>query len=357
MKITVVGLGSGDVSRISYGALRAIQNAKKIFLRTNRHPIVDFFVEQKISFDSFDNLYEEKSTFEEVYQTIVNQLFDSLEQYEEIVYAVPGHPKVAETSIELLQNDARIAEKNIEIEVIPSGSFLDDFFVFLGVDPSKRGFTLLDALQFDVQSIYSKTDLVFTQVFSKKVASDLKIALLEHLQDECAVILFKAAGVKGVEEKMEIPLYEMDQCDFEFDHLTSVFISSDQERYRYKTIFDLMDIIAKLRSEDGCPWDKVQNATSIIPNMREEMDELILAIQNDDIDNIIEEIGDVLMLLTMQARFGEEAEYFNMFDAIDGIANKLIFRHPHVFGNSHATSLDEANKIWSQQKIAEKNQY
>lgn len=355
MKITVVGLGSGGVSDISLGAFRAIREARFLYLRTEKHPVVDCLSQQGIQFRSFDCYYESGDSFEEVYASIVEELICAAKANGEIVYAVPGHPRVAETTVDILLSDSRIKQYSIELEIIPSNSFLDNLFIFLDVDPSKRGFTVLDALQFDLQSIRSQTDIVFTQVYDRRIASELKLKLMECLRDESRVILFKAAGVEGIEEKIELKLFEIDRSEFEFDHLTSVYIPFVPDNYRHKTIYDLMRTIEILRSEEGCPWDRKQTPTSIIPNMYEEMEELVEAIKKTDIDNIVEELGDVLMLLAMQARFGEEDEYFNMPDVVDGIVQKLIFRHPHVFGNDKVSSIEEANEIWEHQKMREKN--
>ncbi|MDO4712071.1 MAG: MazG nucleotide pyrophosphohydrolase domain-containing protein [Peptostreptococcaceae bacterium] len=354
MKITVVGLGSGSTGSISYGAYQAVREARDLFLRTKEHPIVEKFDEEGITYRSFDPFYEVEGSFEAVYQKIADFLIDQVKEKAEIVYAVPGHPRVAESSVELLLSDERVKNGEIGVSIIPSQSFLDDLFVFLDVDPTKRGFLLLDALSFEKESLHAKTDLVFSQVYNKYIASELKLRLMEYWAAETPVILFKRAGIPGQEEKRNIFLYELDRTDLEFDHLTSLFVPHIDARQKFKTIFDLVDTIARLRGEDGCPWDKKQTAKSLIPHLKGEVEELILAIEADDVDNIIEELGDVLMILALEARIGEEEFLFDMDEVIDGIVQKLIFRHPHVFGDQRANSLDEANFIWKQQKIKEK---
>lgn len=352
MKISIVGMGAGALSSISYGAFQKINNAKHLFLRTKRHPVVAEF--EKIDYQSFDYLYEEADDFASAYQQMVDILFEKVAELGEIVYAVPGHPKVAETSVERLLEDERIQKMGIEIEVISSGSFLEEMFVSLGLDPTKKGITLLDALDFEFESLYAHTDLVFTQVFSSYVASELKLTLMEHFKDDIEVVLFKGVGIKDIEQKITVPLYQIDQCGFVFDHLSSIFISYSKENYRYKTVFDLMETIKILRSDGGCPWDREQNPTTLIPFLKEETQELVEAIQKDDIDNMIEEMGDVLNILAMLARMGEEAEYFNLFDVFDAITQKLIFRHPHIFLNPQKLSVEEVNLLWEEQKKKEK---
>lgn len=354
MKITVVGLGSGDIQGISLGAYEKITQEKNVFLRTKEHPIVMELENRDFSFHSFDPVYNEAVDFDQVYSTIVDLLLQYAREKGEIIYAVPGHPRVSEKSVDLLLEKQKDLNENLEVDIISSSSFLEDMFVFLDVDPTKQSFTILDALNFNAQNLNGKSDMVFTQVYNQNIASQLKLSLMEKFIDEMPVFVFKGAGITNLQEKKLLPLYEIDQVDFDYDHLTSVFVPFDKTNLRYHSLEDLMEVISQLRGEFGCPWDKKQNPESILPNIYEEMDELKEAVENQDIDNIIEEIGDVLMLLTMEAQFGEEAGYFNMLEAVDGIVKKLIFRHPHVFGDEKAHNLDEANDVWEKQKNKQK---
>ncbi len=356
MKITVVGLGSGDINSISLGAYNKLIKSENIFMRTGKHPICDQLLDSGISFKTFDELYDTGKDFDSVYMNIIEMLISEVKAKGEIIYAVPGHPRVAETSVDMLLSDSRVKKQNIEIDIISSNSFLDDMFVFLNMDPVKDGFVFMDALKFDIEILKIKSDFVFAQVYSRYIASELKLSLLEYLSDEVEVIVFKAAGIKDKEEKRIVKLHELDMCGFEFDHLTSIYIPYRDGSKKFHTLKDLTDIIAVLRSEKGCPWDKKQDSLTIMNNIEDEVIELRQAIQNEDIDNIIEEAGDILMLLCMQAQFGDEQEFFNMNDIIDGIVKKLVFRHPYVFGNETATSIDDANKIWEQQKKREKEE-
>lgn len=355
MKIFIVGLGSGSLNSISYGAYTILNSTKKIFFRTIEHPVIKE-LNLRSKYSSFDYLYKNKDNFEEVYKSIVDELINQVKIEKDIVYAVPGNPKVAEKSVEYLCSDERIKENGIEIEIVSSGSFLDDMFIYLDVDPIKNGLLILDALNFEKNKIFfTKSDMLFTQVYNKHIASELKLNLGEFLKDDAKIIVFKSAGIKELEYKEEINLYELDRTDFQYDYLTSVYIKFDEYNFKYKNIYDLKNIISRLRSKDGCPWDISQNKFSIISNMKEELEELIEAINNDDIDNTIEEIGDCLMLLVMQCQFADEEHIFNLEEVIDSVIKKLIFRHPHVFGNNTANTIEEANILWNIQKNKEKS--
>lgn len=119
---------------------------------------------------------------------------------------------------------------------------------------------------------------------------------------------------------------------------------------------DLKRIMELLRSPEGCPWDKEQTHQSIRRNMLEEAYEVAEAIDENDPAHLKEELGDVLLQVVFHARMAEEAGLFNFDDVVDGIAQKLVFRHPHVFGTVEADNTDQALNTWDAQKQVEKDQ-
>lgn len=120
----------------------------------------------------------------------------------------------------------------------------------------------------------------------------------------------------------------------------------DKEQY---DINDLINVVRQLRAEDGCPWDKVQTHQSLKDGMIEEGYEVIEAIDNRDNDNLKEELGDVLLQVVMHSQIADENGEFNLSDVISGICKKMIFRHPHVFGNT-----DYSDVNWEELKTQEK---
>ncbi len=124
------------------------------------------------------------------------------------------------------------------------------------------------------------------------------------------------------------------------------------EKYTYE---QLLNIIAELRSEHGCPWDKAQTHESMMKCLREECEETIEAIQNKDDENLCEELGDVLLQVLLHAQIASEEGRFDMSDVVDGLAQKMIRRHPHVFGDSpQAASPEEGHARWKAIKEQEK---
>ena len=111
-----------------------------------------------------------------------------------------------------------------------------------------------------------------------------------------------------------------------------------------------------LRAPDGCPWDRTQTHQSIRTNMLEEAYEAADAIDRGDMDNLKEELGDVLLQVVFHAQMAREAGRFTFDDVVDGVCRKLIFRHPHVFGEQTAGDAEGALSAWDAQKRREKGQ-
>lgn len=126
-----------------------------------------------------------------------------------------------------------------------------------------------------------------------------------------------------------------------------------KERYTYE---DLIELMAILRSPQGCMWDRVQDHRSIRRNFLEETYEAVEAIDNDNMELLCEELGDVLLQVIFHAQMETEKGGFTMDDVADGVCKKLIFRHPHIFQDVKVESIDQANANWEALKKVEKNQ-
>ena len=117
---------------------------------------------------------------------------------------------------------------------------------------------------------------------------------------------------------------------------------------------ELLNVIAQLRSEHGCPWDKAQTHESLIPCLRNECEEVVQAIGQHDEENLCEELGDVLLQVLLHARIAEEEGQFTMADVVNGLAEKMVRRHPHVFGNEEYGSPEQNQARWEEIKRQEK---
>lgn len=125
---------------------------------------------------------------------------------------------------------------------------------------------------------------------------------------------------------------------------------------KYKNLEELIDVVAKLRAPDGCPWDKEQTHTSLRPNMLEEAYEAVDAIDENDMAHLREELGDVLLQVLLHSQIASESNEFTLDDVAKELKEKLIHRHPHVFGTAKINNADDVLKTWDKLKSEEKTE-
>ncbi|HBT20681.1 MAG TPA: nucleoside triphosphate pyrophosphohydrolase [Peptococcaceae bacterium] len=352
-KIIVAGLGPGGIDHLPTGTYRILKDKPKLYLRTAKHPITEDFIKEKIQFESFDYLYEQCETFEEVYQSIVEVLLEKAEREKEIVYGVPGHPMVAEKTVEMLLNNKN---SSITVEILPAVSCLEAVYAALKIDPT-HGLTVVDCLELIDRKIDPSLPLLCVQLYNRRIASDVKLRLIEDYPEEHVIKVVHNAGIAGKERIDKIPLYELDRLR-DIDHLTSLYVPAlddDHSSKNLNTSFEgLVEILARLRGPDGCPWDKQQTHESLKRYLIEETYEVIEAIEENDVNKLKEELGDLLLQIVFHARVAEEQGKFNIFEVIEEIKEKLIRRHPHVFGNQVVKDASEVNINWEKIKRKEK---
>ena len=126
---------------------------------------------------------------------------------------------------------------------------------------------------------------------------------------------------------------------------------------KVEKFLELVDIFKKLRSKNGCVWDKKQTNKTLIKYLFEESEEFKQAVRKNDIENMKEELGDVLLQVIFHAQIAKENKWFDIYDVIDGLNKKLIRRHPHVFGKSKAKTPEEITKQWNEIKEKEKQSF
>jgi tetrapyrrole methylase family protein/MazG family protein len=353
-RITVVGLGSGDPDQLTLGVWRKLKSEEaRILLRTEKHPVVDrLLVREGVCFTSYDRLYEAHSSFEQVYEAIANDLIDTaLREQREVIYAVPGHPMVAETTVAHLRE--RCKGQQIELSIIGGESFLEQAFLGFGFDPVD-GFQLLDGCAMDRYALNPRMHTVITQVYDTLTASDAKLTLMDVYPDDYEVVVGHALGVAGEEQLQRIPLYELDRVDG-YGNLSLIWVPrTDREDIRGKTFARLHEIVQILRSPEGCPWDREQTHASLRKNMIEEAYEVLETFDEDDPAHMCEELGDLLLQVMLHAQIEDDEGSFHIFDVIQELNAKLIRRHPHVFGEKAADTADAALANWQQIKDEEK---
>lgn len=343
--IYVVGLGPGDpglVSRRGWDLLT--KSGIEVILRTEKHPVAAALAAAGVGYATCDHYYETSSDFSHVYARIVS---DILTRAHDVVYAVPGNPFVAEATVMLLTQEA--TREGVPIEVVPSMSSIEAVYGELGIDPSK-GLALLDALDPEMV-INPRLGLLIAQVYSRLVAGDLKLRLLEIYPPEHAITVVRGAGTSE-SVRRDCLLSELDYEDFTY--ADTVYVPPcDRSRHVGVAIEELQKIMASLRSENGCPWDREQTHASLRPYLIEETYEVIEALDAQDHDKLADELGDLLLQIVFHAQIASENHNFDLVDAIQNINRKLVRRHPHVFADVQVSSAADVMVNWQRIKKGE----
>src|SRR5699024_6013667 len=166
---------------------KMLNNNELIYLRTADHFVVETLENEGVDFHSFDHLYEKFDHFSDVYEKIVETLLKEAKN-KTIIYAVPGHPMLAEKTVQLL-----LDQEDVSIDILGGQSYLDALFTSLQIDPIE-GFQFVDATSFARDELNYEQHLIFSQVYDRFVASNVKLHLLEDLSPDHMVKIVEAAG-------------------------------------------------------------------------------------------------------------------------------------------------------------------
>jgi tetrapyrrole methylase family protein/MazG family protein len=331
----VGGLGPAGPDLLTASVLDALARIPVRFLRTSRHPAAAAAADAH----SFDPLYEQASSIDEVYPAIVDALAEAAAEHGEVLYLVPGSPAVAERTVELLRADARVA-----LDVLPALSFLDLAWARLGVDPVAAGVRVVDGRRFEVEAAGERGPLLVAQCDSRLVLSDVKLAA----EADTAVLLHHL-GLPD-ERVAEVAWSELDRT-LEPDHLTSVYIPA----LAVPVAAELMRFWGLVRTlRERCPWDREQTHETLVRHLIEEAYETVEAIESGSPAHLEEELGDLLFQVYFHSVLAVEDGWFGLDDVARGIHDKLVLRHPHVFGSVAVSGADDVVRNWEQIKQEEK---
>lgn len=346
-KIYVVGLGPGSEDALTLGAIKRINSGDKNFLRTEKHPTVKYFFDNNISFEAFDYIYDSEEDFVDVYRLIVENLIVQSQGDEDINYYVPGNPLVAEKTVELL------LKEDIDVEIVSGMSFIEPIIEIVGRDPVD-GLKIVDGAVFDSLMVDINVDMIITQVYNFRILSEVKIILSEIYGDEYYLWLIHSAGIEENERVLYIPLYELDRIE-DIGSLSSIYVPKVEKNNKNVYDFnDIMGIMRLLRGIGGCPWDLEQTHESIRSAVIEEAYEVVDAIDRGNTKDIIEELGDLLLQVVFHAQIAYEEGEFNPIEITTTLANKLIYRHPHVFTEKGVENSGEVVYNWNKLKYAKR---
>jgi tetrapyrrole methylase family protein/MazG family protein len=346
--ITLLGLGPGNPDQLTREAWDVLSKADEVWLRTRQHPTVNA-LPSTVKLHSFDEFYENGETFDQVYDAIIEKVLELGRRPQGVVYAVPGHPFVAETTCPEIARLAR--DEGLATVIVEGLSFLEPTFSALGLDPYPR-LTLFDAMELSMAHVPTfppDSPVLIAQLYSRLVASEVKMTLGETYPDAHPVRLVHAAGTSD-ELVEDIKLYEIDRSEH-IGMLTSLYVPPLEAGTSFEAF---QEIVAHLRAPNGCPWDREQTHESLRTHLLEESYEALEAIDAGDVDGMHEEFGDLLLQVVLHAQIANEDGEFSINSVIKRIHDKIVRRHPHVFGEVALDGVKGVLQNWEKLKEAER---
>lgn len=343
--LIIVGLGPGTLDRTPGEVVDILSDpANLVIVRTEQHPAAAEVAERQ-EVVTCDDLYEEARTFEEVYEGIVERVLQASEKGP-VVYAVPGSPLYGERSVTGLR--ARCREMGRPIRVMPAPSFLDELFVALQIDPTERGFTLLDGRDLPDPLMLHLPTVVF-QVDTELVLDDVLGRFRRTLPPDTPITILSELGTPDA----SVTTYPIEHVPLGVAGLrTSLFLDPPGTG-----LVGAIKAMRRLRIE--CPWDRRQTHESLTPFAVEEVFELLEAISrlpagSPDVEDpdyvayvdVEEELGDVLLQVIFHSNLASEVGAFDVEDVAETLLRKLIHRHPHVFGDVRVSGVEEVMANW-----------
>jgi len=359
-KLVIVGLGPGDPTLRTLAVQAALDYADHIVLRTRIHPGLEDLRDDPRVIDC-DDIYQREENFAAVYDAIAERVISLALEAGLVVFAVPGHPRFGERTVALVESLA--TARGVAVEVLDGVSFVDASINALQVDVLPGGLQIADAEAIaaagDAEPFGSgllgvdpTRPLLVAQVYNEEITARVKLALSRVFPDEHPVILLHAASNASEEHLHHLTLSELDRV--QVAHLTSLWVPALGPLDAFRSPETLLRIVAHLRTPEGCPWDRKQTYSTLRDAILEEAHETVDAIDQQRVDALVEELGDLQLLVAMQAQIAEEAGDFRVEDVFEAISRKLIRRHPHVFGNVSANTAEEVIVTWESVKAEER---
>ncbi len=338
MRLTIAGMSANGC--MSQDVLEKARHARHVVLQTKLGQVLD---DAGIEYDTLDSLYEAAEDFD----TLADKACEKLHR-DDTLFIVLGdicRNNIAAKAV------TRIKQNGESVSVIPDGSRALCAAFEAGVADGTRGVTMFCASAF-THIWDTNTVVVIDEIDSRFKASELKICLSRVYDDEHNIFLVDTRSNKG----KIIPLCLLD-AEPAYGYYTSVVLPScSLEKKRRYTFADLVSVMERLCSRTGCPWDKEQTHKSLKRYLVEESYEVLEAIDDDDMDALYDELGDVLLQVVFHARIAQQHGEFDICDVTTAICAKMISRHTHIFGSAVADSPDDVIKNWEQIKKGEKGQ-
>ncbi|MBR3297778.1 MAG: nucleoside triphosphate pyrophosphohydrolase [Clostridia bacterium] len=357
--LTIIPLGTPGT--MSKAGMDALVNSQKLIFQTLEHPCAEYALKAACldadSVISMDEYYNGSFDFDELNEAIAARLASAFDEpgVEAVGFAVLGRGAGADL---IRKIHMRLPEKHAALRILPSCGFAEAALA------SAFGAGLPYFSDFDLRTAQSlkisdpEQPLVIEECDTLLRAGEVKLMLSEYFPDDHALYLANMNAAGEYEVKM-LPVYMLDHAENAalYGAATVIIVPPCELTRRSRHGLEaLMEVMHRLRAPGGCPWDAEQTHSSLRSSLIEESYEVLDAIDREDMTALEEELGDLLLQVVFHAVIEEERSEFTMRDVVTGIVNKLIYRHPHVFGDVSVGSSDEVLTNWENLKQKEKHQ-
>ena len=336
--LKVLGIGTGVPEKLTLEGFSLLQNETEVILQTGEIPLAAFLVENNIHFTTLDAFYEEASSFDD----FTTSASAYLKSKPDALFCVLGDLFTNTLLQQLVKTE--------KVQLYAGASFAASALSLAMPAGSDEPIMLSTAADFLHSGFTADCAIVITEVDSTYIAAEISSYLQRFYAADIAVCVVQQDMLKKVSVGM-LQFYE----DFSYD--TCIVVPkpafTQKQTYGFR---DFCAIVKKLRSQEGCPWDREQTHKSLRASLIEECYEAVEAIDMEDPYALADELGDVLLQVVLHAQIASEHGEFDVLDICDNVAKKMIRRHPHVFGDARVSGTSDVLKNWEAIKKEEKQQ-
>ena len=364
--IQLVGLGPGRPEQLTLEAREALDRAQRIFLSSTSHPLARQLA-QDPRCTPLDYAFDEAENVDAANRRITRMVIEE-GGHSAVVYATPGDPSIGNSVCRLILQAAAAA--SLPCRIVHGVSLVEPVCAAVALDPLTEGLQVLEASALlsavDGGSETGSADpfagryrpyeptrpLVIPHIYGHRTLIAVKQALLQCYPPDSPVDLISDPGL----DQQSIWSGQLENVDGQAppDRQIALHVPPVSPTLPRGDFGTLRAVVALLRSPDGCPWDREQTSESIRHNLLEEAYEAVDALDDGDRQSFMGELGDVLLQVVMHAQFAREAGTFTIEDVIDEVCDKLIRRHPHVFGDVEVSTADGVLSNWERIKARER---
>ncbi|MCS6923999.1 MAG: nucleoside triphosphate pyrophosphohydrolase [Fimbriimonadales bacterium] len=336
--IYIVGLGAGGAQELSEHALQALRRAQRVFLTDPAHPSARALRLTGVAFEPCPPAPA----------AAVEAVLNAPER--PVAVGTPGHPLVANTLTAYLLQAAQ--ERGEPVRLVPSRSFLEPTLEIAQL-AAPDGIQVLNAQRLPHLRFDPAIPTLWFGIETPERLEAVQQQLLRFYPADFEAVLVHAPGDDARAETRRVLMSELHRMPC--DAITYLLLPPCPRREQvYEGFEGLVRVVAALRAPDGCPWDREQTHQSLKPHLLEEVYETLEAIDSSDPAALREELGDLLLQVLMHSQMASETGAFDIQSVVQYLTEKLISRHPHVFGEAHAETAEQVLKNWDKTKRAQK---